>query len=53
MLIADPAPDLPGSQFSLGEMQASMNISPILRTWPVLLRWLPARGLGAAESQVD
>jgi len=30
-----------------------MNISPIARTWQVLLRWLPARGFGAAESQVD
>jgi hypothetical protein len=26
---------------------------PIVRTWQVLLRWLPARGFGAAESQVD
>ena len=30
-----------------------MDIRPILRTLLVLSRLLPARGLGAAESQAD
>ena len=52
-LTADPAHDPPRSRFSLGEVEASMNIRYIMRTWRVLLRWLPARGFGAAESQAD
>ncbi|OGA37135.1 MAG: hypothetical protein A3G24_06475 [Betaproteobacteria bacterium RIFCSPLOWO2_12_FULL_62_13] len=40
-------------RFSLGEAEASMNIRPILRTVRALSHLLPARGLGAAESQAD